>query len=207
MASQILIAEWFESSRSDSGWNFRPNAGAARRLAYFHYGCLTVLVAGLFLPLLCGLICVGITVALDSVLPSDWIQVLVCIGCGLSLAGSSPLLYTLARHFFRKSLRDNWLTLSVATGGPVICGKKVLIECGRAKSVVVRTEIKSSDEYTETFHFVEIVQILESAAPVAVPIPQRFLGFWDEKPTNENRSRDFARALAHALGVTGPGVP
>ena len=40
---RFLSVGTFEHAQTDSGWEFRPNEGSARRLATLHAGCLTLL--------------------------------------------------------------------------------------------------------------------------------------------------------------------
>ena len=214
MSSQSAGADWFESSRSDLGWEFRPLQRANRRQAYFHSGCLTLFAAVILVPLLSALIgggialiARGIAFLLAARLTNQWEMIFVVIGCGLGLIGSIPLLRSVAGHIFRKSIRDNWLTLNVTTGGAVTLGEKLLVQAGRARGVVVRTETRSDSEGSSTYHFVEVVLAREGAAPVAIPVPEPIFGNWEVEPGNEMRSREFAQALALALGVNGPDSP
>lgn len=197
--SRRVSAGTFERTQTDSGWELRPNEGTARHIAAFHAGCLTlpaIVVLGA-----CGwFVWTRVDYSLVGNLENDWSAMILGIGCGVAILGSAPLLVAWARHVFRKSLRDNWLTMRVLPGGPIRLGEETLVETGRAREIVVRRVEESDGEGgTAVSHCVDVVQDRECAAPVAIPIPLH--GMWNPSVRDRRNAEAFAEVLAGALGV------
>ena len=195
---RFLSVGTFEHAQTDSGWEFRPNEGSARRLATLHAGCLTLLA---IVVLEATGLSVGLWVVFSFVdsLRNDWFTLIVGIGSALILIGSTPLLVAWARLSYRKSLQENWLTLRIAPGGPIQFGETILVEAGRARHIVVRTRAESDGEGGTTVSYrLEVVQDRECAAPVHIPIPR--YGWWETSVGDKQTIEVFAQMLAGVLG-------
>lgn len=142
--TRFLSAGTFEYVQSDSGWEFRPNEDSARRVAAGHSGCVTLIV---FVVLVMGglLAWKWIVTALVGELRSDWLAAVTGIGCAVTLLPLTPLLVACAKRVFAKSLRDNWLTVRVPSGGSLLHGERLLVQPGRAQGVVIGT-VEEHDE-------------------------------------------------------------
>jgi hypothetical protein len=196
---RFLRARTFEYAEAGSGWDFRPRTDTARDTAVFH-AVIVTLMAGVVL-LSCVLFvwfCVdGLFVDRSG---EAWFATTMGIGC-VTLIGSTPLLVACARYIFHKSLRDNWLTMRVAPGGPILLGAETLVEASRARHIViVRSVEESSEGGTFISYRIEVVLDRECAAPVVIPIP--FCGGWSSSAWWKRDAEAFAELLARALGVT-----
>jgi hypothetical protein len=188
----------FEYAETGSGWHFRPRTDTARIAAVCH-AVLVTLMAGVVL-LLCVLF---VWFCVDGLFADRrgeaWFATTMRI-VSVTLIGSTPLLVACARYIFHKSLRDNWLTMRVAPGGPILLGAKTLVEAGRARHIVVHTVEEISEGRTYISYGIEVVLDRECAAPVGIPTP--FLGGWIAYAWWKRDAEAFAEVLARALGVT-----
>jgi len=194
---RFSCAGTFEHAETGSGWDFRPNTHTARFVAHCHAVFLTLMAGVVLLP------CVLFVWFFVADLFVDrsrgaWFATTVGIGCGLTLIGSTPLLVAWARHIFQKSLRDNWLTMRVAPGGPILLGAVMLVEAGRARHIVVRSVEESSEGETVICYRIEVVLDRECAAPVDIPIPRH--GMWMSSAWGKRDAKVFAEVLARARG-------
>ncbi len=193
----------FEQRRNGSVWEFRPNKTSARRLAIFHSGCVTLFA----IPVLVGafgmfafFVFSMIVFFFNKVLNENTLTIIAWIFTALAIVGGIPILIVLAKHIFRKSLRDNGQTMQVSPGGPILLGERILVEAGTPKHVTIRTVETSDGEGGTTInHFADVVEHQESAAPIPIPIPCQ--GMWNDSVLEKPDAEKFAGVLASALGI------
>lgn len=193
----------FELRRNGSVWEFRPNQTSTRRVAIFHSGCMTLIA----IPVLVGafgsvafFVFALILFFFSKFLNENTMSILAGIFGVLAICGGIPLFFIWGRHIYRKSLRDNGLTMQVSHHGPIQMGERILVEAGTPKHITIRTVETSDGEGGITIsHFVDVVLHRESAAPIPIPIPCQ--GMWNDSVLEKPDAEKFAGVLATALGI------